>query len=600
MIIFFNNRISYWVGMKQEKCLTKQSKKLRRLSSLFLSGAFLGSSLLGCASHSHAEKESATKWPFSFPEKAVVQRDVRRMSVDHGLLPCYFSAPICVETSNQTGEDAGLSAPVPEMNGPLEFQVQQACAEADNDLQDIADTVVEHSKEAGLMSKANEYFSCALKTNIFKNKLPFILLFAGLGAYFIARRRNEIKDLIQFIVSLPELSRPGITEKDAYELLQKYDGEIPAGIASILSKQFINTFPDRNAVSKLELLILGNTVKNVFNCGNYELYTSLCNILINYNRAVLEFDDLIKTVKDSNSKTGYSFADPASEQIKIWLNALNNTHSDGNKICEYSKEYVSLLSRADDFVAKEKDYDAVLCLEEAVLLNPFRSEAYFCLATLYTNACRHNDALAVLNELIAAHPCKPVLSSAYLRRAELCANNGDYDAALHDLEKVNDADIAKYRLKKSCYSACGIEAPAKEKVVNFLKKAYFCYIKPGLAYYASKKKMKPNTSLSTPVEEKLYLLRIANFHMEKNNLDLAIAAFGGLLDRSSSDKERTGLLGLRAELKEFVNDNYGAAKDYCAALKIADRQMKEIATNCIEHIKPMLSSFERLKLYLFN
>lgn len=293
---------------------------------------------------------------------------------------------------------------------------------------------------------------------------------------------QELKNKYDFIVSLPELSRPGVEENDVYNFLAKYSDNFPPAALKIFSNMFVNVLADANMFSKLELTVLANTVKNNYDCDNdFVLFGSLIDILVYYSRNVAGFDELITTVKNLNKKSGYANLPVASEKIKKILKMTSaNDH-----IFDFHDEYVDLLERADVFVSKGDDYDAVLSLEEAVLINPKRSEAYFGLSDLYQNADRPDDALAVLNGLIMESPCGMILSKAYLKKAELLAGKRYFDLALASLEKVSDGDIGKYRLKKLC-SKNGLSF--KEKAIDFLKKAYFCYLKPGMAYYESTKK----------------------------------------------------------------------------------------------------------------
>jgi tetratricopeptide (TPR) repeat protein len=291
---------------------------------------------------------------------------------------------------------------------------------------------------------------------------------------------------IKFLLSLPKLTIPGITKDDIYKFLKDYRPKTPAAVLKLVSNQFMRVLPDANMLSKLEVMILANIAKRDFvSYNDLEFCSSISNIVEKYDRSVLSYRDLLSTIRRVAKKNIKLF--PASEEIKDSLVQLNQS---SKKLSVYSnkKIYDCLLRKADKFRKNEKDFEAYVALEEAILMNPGRSEAYFKVSDVYNDNDRFQDAVGVLDDLIVAEPCKPVMSAAFLKRANLFLSHGNYNAALQDLEGVDDSDYRKYRVRDRCVLESGRIKSVTEELAVLAKEFFNCYVKPGLFYWNNSRK----------------------------------------------------------------------------------------------------------------
>jgi tetratricopeptide (TPR) repeat protein len=278
---------------------------------------------------------------------------------------------------------------------------------------------------------------------------------------------------------------PGITKEDVYTFLKEYRPSTPDTVLKLISNQFMKVLPDSNMFSPLEIMILANTIKNNFTSNNdLEFCSSVATIVEKYDRSVLSYKDFLSTVRRVAGKNIKLF--PASEEIKESLVELNKS-SKQLPVYSNKKKYDCLLRKADESRKNAEDSEAQMVLEEAVLVNPGRSEAYFRVSEIYDDDNRFEDAVHVLDDLIAAEPCKPVLSTVYLKRADLFLARGNYNAALQDLNCVDNGDYRKYRIRVCCIVESGNITSGKEELAVLAKEFFHCYVAPGLAYWASKK-----------------------------------------------------------------------------------------------------------------
>ncbi len=449
------------------------------------------------------------------------------------------------------------------------------------------------------------------KSNSFNWTGIALNLFTAVGSFFVFRYfLNKAKSISfaslkkthDLLVSLPELSRPGISEENVYSLLRQHAKDISPVVLKKLSVEFIDVLCDKNAFSRLELMILANTMKNTYNCKHdIILYTGLCRVLINYNREALEFNDLLDSIKDSNIKQGYSKLAFATQEIKELLEELNKASNDKN-ILKYRDAYTKQLG----YAKKQSDLSYKLsCLKEAVLINPKRSEASFELSELYQSDGRLSDAITVLNEFIKTNPCKPVLSKAYCKRAGYYINLGEYEDALQDLENVNNNDYHKYCLKGICYAKLGLNKSFKETLKDAFKESFYCFVKPAWSYFKSTRKNKQFKKiikkLPPPKRELKDCLMLADSFSEKEEYAYAICAVNDVLQRQKISNEIfASFLAVRGTIKQAKEDFYGAAMDFYKAKNKArkyglgklDREMQ----NFIDDIKPNLSFHQKLKL----
>lgn len=300
---------------------------------------------------------------------------------------------------------------------------------------------------------------------------------------------KKIKDLYQFLRSLPELSRPGISSTEVYEFLRKYSPNTPILAARLAAGQFMETLPDANQFSKLELMLLANSVKTQYSASDAELYTGISRIVENYDRAIVSFEDLLNSVAELNTKQGCSKISEAAGAISESLVQLNS-ESKKPSLFAFKKEYRAQIAKAERSLDKNEVDSAVTHFKEALVFNKRRSEAYFGLAESYQRKGLFADAMDILSELIETAPCKPVLSKAHLMRASCFLAVENPRAALEDLAYVDDSNSYKYRFKRLCYSAIysvsGLGAVADAKDV--LKEGYHCYALPAFRYWRSTKK----------------------------------------------------------------------------------------------------------------
>lgn len=320
-----------------------------------------------------------------------------------------------------------------------------------------------------------------------KKNIPWTLIwsFAGAGVYFLFRDRKKIKKNIDFFFSLPILSIPGITEEHIYEFIKEYSPKTPDAMLKLVSNQFMKFLPDENIFSPLEMMILVKNVRHNFVSNNdLEFCTGIANIVEKYDRSVLSYEDFLSTV-NIVSRENIELTS-AAEEIKKSLIKLNESYT---KLPVYAnkKIYDSLLRKAEKLNKKDNDYDYMV-LEEAILINPSRSEAYLKVSGIYEENERFEDAVHVLDELIEQRPCKPVLSEAHLERAYLFLHKSDCFMALQDLIFVNDSDFRKYRVKNRCFMESGDIKSSKEKFMDFVEEFFYCYVKPGLFYWSNIRK----------------------------------------------------------------------------------------------------------------
>ena len=325
--------------------------------------------------------------------------------------------------------------------------------------------------------------------------------------YFLAKKSssliNSAKEAYAFIKSLPELSKPGITEESVREFIQRYSPDTPVLASHFAAKTFMNVLPDANQFSKLELMVFANTVKQYYSCDDKEFCTGVYRIVENYDRSVVEFDDLQKTVVDFSTKKGYSKFSEVASAISSNLSQLNSL-SKKQGLSNNRAEYRISIAKAERAV-KNNNYDsAVNYFKEALVFNKRRSEAYFGLSDVYLKQNFLVDAAETLDDLIASFPCKPVLSKAYLARASCFVVIGNAQAALGDVRKADSSQLEKYVLEDMCQSMLNQNSVAK-KAVNLLKKGFYCYVKPALSYLVSRNSVPPRPSLddTAPVREVL-------------------------------------------------------------------------------------------------
>ncbi len=314
---------------------------------------------------------------------------------------------------------------------------------------------------------------------------------------------KKIKDLYQFLRSLPELSRPGISSTEVYEFLRKYSPTTPVLAARLAASQFMENLPDANQFSKLELMLLANTVKAQYSPSDAELYKGISRIVENYDRAIVSFEDLLNSVAELNVKPDCSKIGRAAEVINKSLLQLNS-ESKKPSLFAFRKEYRAQIAKAERSFDKNEVDSAVTHFKEALVFNKRRSEAYFGLAESYQRKGLFADAMDILSELIETAPCKPVLSKAHLMRASCFLAVENPRAALEDLSHVDDSDSYKYRFKQLCHSTIdsisGLGAVADAK--DTLKQGYHCYALPAFRYWRStKKKPVPAQQTACPVDK---------------------------------------------------------------------------------------------------
>ncbi|MBN1645381.1 hypothetical protein JW851_05100, partial [Candidatus Woesearchaeota archaeon] len=504
-------------------------KKQNLLSKLFLTGAFLGSSLFGCyKAYDYAVKNSTNEnidtrirlqcfydkkdliipediaendkevvsekidgeekqdcmpskenLPLpvdvpvgiiendkeDFPEKTAGESKPRGMSEKELLLPLDMLENII--KNNQDNEDLPDSQQLDEPECVIEV------IEIDN-YKKVRNKLFEKKyQEPKNIKKQKDCFSKKVKNNLPGLLFTLLLSCAGAGAYVLFKKRKKIKDTIKFIASLPELSKPGVSEQDVYSFLEKYTSHTPKAILKIFAYNFTELLPDKNEFSKLDLMILSNTVKNNFKYkSDAELGAGISNVVKNYDRSVLTFEDLLDSVK-SLRKVSPKLSS-ASKNIAHILSGLGN-----GSLFEFRKEYKSLLNKAYADITKENIYSASNYFKEAIICNPKRSEAYFGLADLLAGNHSRANAFEIYTDLIDSNPCDIILSKAFLERAKCYVFVKDYDSALSDLEKVEDNVKEKYGLLKKCGSETGLSS---RSIRSFFKKAYYCYLRPAFSY----------------------------------------------------------------------------------------------------------------------
>ena len=336
--------------------------------------------------------------------------------------------------------------------------------------------------------------------NIPSTKTPFdfgttvaLSALASLGSsfflkYLLAKKSSSliasIKEAYSFIKSLPELSKQGITEESVRDFIQRYSPNTSTLAAHFAAKTFMDALPDSNQFSKLELMVFANTVKNHYSCDDAEFCTGIYRIVENYNRTVMEFDDLQKTVVDFNTKKGYSRFSAVADIISKNLVQLN-AQSKQQGLFNYKKEYRACISRAETAIKQNNYSSAINHFKEALVFNKQRSEAYLGLSELYQKQNFLVDAAETLDDFIASSPCKPILSKAYVARASCFVEIGNANAALSDVRRADNSQLEKYVLEDRCHSMLN-DNSIKKKAVNLLKRGYFCYVRPALFYLESR------------------------------------------------------------------------------------------------------------------
>ena len=365
---------------------------------------------------------------------------------------------------------------------------------------------------------------------------------------------GKIKNLIKFLYSLPGFSRPGIIEDDVFDFLKQYSSDVPPAVIKLSSRHFINSLPDSNMFSQMDIMVLINTLKNNFDFKDYvSVYSGLCSVISKYDRSILSFNDLISSVKNTEESS-------LEKGVKEIKGVLSNV-SKNSELLKYHKKYNNILNKAVNEKNNNNVKSAMLSLEEAVLLNPARSEAYFGLSNLYDFDNNSTDAVGVISDLIAKSNCEEILSNAYLRRAELSFYGGNYESALQDLKQVVDYDYKKYVWQSNCRNALKNNSLFKRTKQSF-NKLLFCMIKPGLRYYKSTKKKK---GVYDDVSDLLYEARTSNNH----NANKAIDFMNTALKKDISPKDKVKAFLLRANFRYKKQNAYGAICDCKQAKKWA-------------------------------
>lgn len=349
------------------------------------------------------------------------------------------------------------------------------------------------SEESSVLLKSSAQHSPSSPWSL----LIFLGVFAALGSLagfrsFSKQKPSKIEKLKKaygFFVSMPELSRPGITESSVFEFIKEYSPNTPALLSKLAASYFMDALPDANQFSKLELMILANTVKNQYSPSDTELCKGICRIVENYDRAVMEFDELVESVVELNTVSGHEDIGSVSESICSSLVKLN-AQSGRPSLSELKAEYRAQIVTAEHMLEKENYDGADKCFQYAISLNSRRSEAYFGLAGIYEKKEFFGDAIGILNKLITSKPCAPVRSRAYLLRARMYASLGNYELALSDLSEASNGDLYKYTLKNFCLSQSGRVKSVKERIIDASKKGLYCYAKPAFSYWQSTKKKK--------------------------------------------------------------------------------------------------------------
>ncbi|MBD3354930.1 tetratricopeptide repeat protein [Candidatus Woesearchaeota archaeon] len=300
------------------------------------------------------------------------------------------------------------------------------------------------------------------------------------------------------------MSRPGITNEDVCGFLEKYTANTPKTVLKVFASQFMDILPDKNEFSRLDLMILANTLKNNFEYKNdADLGFGICNVVKNYDRSVLSFEELRSTVEDTSKNI--LELDIAAEEMAGSMDSLNSRMN--NKcLFEFRKEYASLLSEVNKNLEQNNLSEVINYFNEAIICNPERSEAYFGLAGVYERQGYFEDAVDVLEMLVDSRPCDVIRSRAFLEKARCYIALGNPDRALQDLEQVDDNINEKYSLQKQCRS--GYEILGKETIKNFMKKAYHCYLRPAFSYWKSTKKKKGAGSKEKNADDGFALLNV--------------------------------------------------------------------------------------------
>jgi len=301
-------------------------------------------------------------------------------------------------------------------------------------------------------------------------------------------KASAFEKAYSFLASLPELSRPGIVEKDVSGFLQKYSPSTPSLMSTLAAKYFMNSLPDANQFSKLELMILANVVKNRFKPSDAEFCQGICKIVENYDRAVVSFDDLLQSVQKSSSPIGSAVENISHELVQL------NSGSNKSDLLAYKTEYHTLIAKAESAFEKKDLDSAHNYFQEALSLNKRRSEAYFGLTNVYARQGLLIDAASMLCELIKTVPCQPVISKACITKAVCFLRLGCVDRSLDSLRFADDSDIRKYELGRICSSIIGSNSFVNN-TIDFFKKGYYCYARPAFKYWMSTKTPRaPNLS----------------------------------------------------------------------------------------------------------
>jgi len=338
-------------------------------------------------------------------------------------------------------------------------------------------------------------YTAPIENSNSKNNFPdipsFVLHFLlSAGSFFALRyflKRGDymsLKKMYDFVVSLPELSKPGISERDVFGFLEKYDSDIPKDSLRLFAHEFVSQVPDKNEFSRLDLMILANTLKNNFTYSDEsEVGLGMSSIVRNYDRSVMGFDSLQESVRKISKNI--SELGVACDSISDMLLGLNNPAK--SCLLDFHNEYNSVLSAADNALADDKKGEAIHYFRDAIVCNPRRSEAYFGLAELLKHRMSYAGAFELFSDLLDSGPCDIIKSKVHLEMAKCYLFIDDYDSAFEELDKVDANITEKYGLIKQCRAE---KHMSSGKVRLFLSKVYNCYLKPGFSYYQSTVKKK--------------------------------------------------------------------------------------------------------------
>ncbi|MBD3204662.1 hypothetical protein GF327_10305 [Candidatus Woesearchaeota archaeon] len=342
--------------------------------------------------------------------------------------------------------------------------------------------------------------------------LHLLVSASSVFAFRYLRRKKifkKIKEAYDFLISLPELSKPGIYQNDILKFLENYAPNTAKSSLKLFAHQFMRAIPDRKQFSKLDLIVLANTLKNNFKYNDYtELGLGIYTLIKNYDRSVFSFESLLESVKNSEKNLTLP---QVCENISKMLFTLNQ-NTNGNALFEFQKEYNTLIDAAEYECCNGRISYAENYFREAIICNPERSEAYFKLASvLILRTRKYSSIIKVYSDLISSEPCDIIKSQAYLERATQAALHQKIDTALNDLDKVRDDFIRKYQLLSWGWDGKKSKA---EKFLFFCKKIYSCYMKPAFRYYNSLSLNQKN-KLTGCLDNSVLITEIAQYLSER-------------------------------------------------------------------------------------